>query len=114
MLRCCSWICKRPVNQIFVFSSELLENTDAVLCPTSQCFLGTAAGYLLDMLTCALLMTLSHSEGHLRLVAALEGGEEHTKAPLKERRAAVVRGQWGHRVMFSEGRVMFSCGALLG
>lgn len=32
------------------------------------------------------------AKGHLRLVAALEGGEEHTKAPLKERRAAVVRG----------------------
>ena len=45
---------------MLVFTENLLEKTDGVL---HQCSLGTAAYYLLVMLTAALLMTSSHSEG---------------------------------------------------
>ena len=44
------------------FTENLLENTDGVRAP-HQCSLGMAACYLLFMLTAALLMTSSHSEG---------------------------------------------------
>ena len=56
--------CAQPVNHFIVFTENLLENTDGmgVLRPR-QCSLGTAACYLLVMLTAALLMTSSHSEG---------------------------------------------------
>ena len=49
------------INVLF-FTENLLENTDGVGAP-QQCSLGTAACYLLVMLTVALLMTSSHSKG---------------------------------------------------
>ena len=59
--RCHSSLARR--NQFLLVSTEnLLENPDGVEAP-HQCPLGTAACYLLVMLTCAPLMTSSHSEG---------------------------------------------------
>ena len=62
----------RPVeikcSNVLFFTENLLENTDGVprpphTPPRHSCSLGTAACYLLVMLTAALLMTSSHSEG---------------------------------------------------
>ena len=43
--------------------SNLLENTDGVLRPPVSVLLGAGASCLVVLLTCALLMTSSHSEG---------------------------------------------------
>ena len=52
-----------PVElNLLVFTENLLENTMGCSEP-HQCSLGTAPCYLLFMLTCATLMTSSHSEG---------------------------------------------------
>ena len=52
-----------PVEINLVFSPRICSRTLMGYSDPHQCSLGTAACYLLVMLTCAVLMTSSHSEG---------------------------------------------------